>query len=320
MNNIFILEKVKKKDEFYFFEHQFINAYIKSDGKSIHPLKSQRYLGFLCRKLNISSSIFKSNKKLIVCTCANCLLADSLPYSLNYEIIPMLWDCWPVYWDKLIEYLIKLKVRVVFVSSSQVAKMLNERLPSIHSYYIPEGIDPKVYNKGTVLNERPYELYELGRIYEPYHKKVVSMIANKKIVHHFYTIHKSNGENEKLAFPTYEDLINNLSKIKIVISFPQNITNSQKAGDVETLTQRYWESMLSRNIIVGKAPKELIEIIGYDPVVDANMLNPSSQIISILDNINDYQNLVDRNYDAAIKYSSWMNRMNSIKEILEKEF
>lgn len=321
MNNVYILEKIKRKNEFYLFNHQFIDAYIKTGGKSIHPLKSQRYLGFLCRKLRIYSSIFKSkNEKLIVCSSADCLLADSFPYSLNYEIIPMLWDCWPVYWDKLFKSLIKLKVKVVFVSSSQVAKMLNERLPSVHSYYIPEGIDSQEYYKGADLCDRPYELYELGRIYIPYHNKLTSLLASKKIKYHFYTIHKSNGENGKLAFLTYEDLISNLSKIKIVVSFPQNITNPKKAGDIETLTQRYWESMLSRNIIVGQAPEELIELIGYNPVINANLSDPCGQIISILNNIKDYQDLVDKNYVTAMKHSSWLNRIVSVKEILNKEF
>ena len=66
-----------------------------------------------------------------------------------------------------------------------------------------------------------------------------------------------------------------MSKIKIVVSFPQNITNPKKAGDIETLTQRYWESMLSRNIIVGQAPEELIELIGYNPVINGkHAVNP----------------------------------------------
>ena len=40
------------------------------------------------------------------------------------------------------------------------------------------------------------------------------------------------------------------------------------AGDIETLTQRYWECMLSRIVMLGHAPQELIDLIGYNPVIE----------------------------------------------------
>lgn len=34
------------------------------------------------------------------------------------------------------------------------------------------------------------------------------------------------------------------------------------AGDIETLTQRYWECMFSRMVMVGHAPQELLTLSG----------------------------------------------------------
>ena len=37
-----------------------------------------------------------------------------------------------------------------------------------------------------------------------------------------------------------------------------------------TLTQRYWECMFSRMVMVGHAPQEFIDFIGYNPVIELN--------------------------------------------------
>jgi hypothetical protein len=61
---------------------------------------------------------------------------------------------------------------------------------------------------------------------------------------------------------------------------------------------------------------ELIEIIGYNPVIDVNWNNVEKQIIDILNHIDNYQEFVDKNYQTALKYASWDNRVDNIKEIL----
>lgn len=98
----------------------------------------------------------------------------------------------------------------------------------------------------------------------------------------------------------------------MVISFPQIDTHPQKVGDIETLTQRYWETMLSRNLIVGRAPNELIQLIGYNPVVDVDWINPKKQLSDILSNIESYQALVERNYQTAKVMASWDNRAKDV--------
>ena len=103
-----------------------------------------------------------------------------------------------------------------------------------------------------------------------------------------------------------------------MICFPQCDTNPQKAGNLETLTQRYWEAMLSGCLIVGRAPQELIDLIGYNPVIDVEWDNPEIQVEGILNNIENYQNLVDKNIESAQKYATWDSRIPLIKEYLAK--
>lgn len=86
----------------------------------------------------------------------------------------------------------------------------------------------------------------------------------------------------------------------------------------ETLTQRYWECMLSRMVMVGRAPKELTDFIGYNPVIDIDYNNLYGQIKDITSNIERYQPLVDRNRETALRLAPWELRMREVKEWLEK--
>ena len=113
------------------------------------------------------------------------------------------------------------------------------------------------------------------------------------------------------------DLVNGLADSKITICYPRCDTQPQKAGDIETLTQRYWEAMLSRIVIVGRAPKELIDLIGYNPVIEIGKENQTERIIDIINHINNYQSLVDRNNDTAKKMGSWDIRVKQIMDWLK---
>ena len=107
------------------------------------------------------------------------------------------------------------------------------------------------------MNERSIDLLEFGRR----NKKVFDVCLPQNYTH----LYSKNGEH---LFKTEQDLINSMADSKITICYPRCDTQPERAGDIETSTQRYWEAMLSRIVIVGRAPKELINLIGYNPVIE----------------------------------------------------
>ena len=58
-----------------------------------------------------------------------------------------------------------------------------------------------------------------------------------------------------------------------------------------------------------------MDLIGYNPVIEADFLNPCVLIRSILENVKDYEEFVNRNCEVAKKYAPWERRM----EIIQKE-
>lgn len=71
--------------------------------------------------------------------------------------------------------------------------------------------------------------------------------------------------------------------------------------------------------MVGRAPKELIDLIGYNPVIDWDGNDASPLVTDILNNIEAYQELVDRNCEIARKMAPWEIRMKCVMEYLKKK-
>lgn len=143
---------------------------------------------------------------------------------------------------------------------------------------------------------------------QPVHEAILQMRQEAPHLSYLYP-----EEPGRLVFPDFPSLCEGLASTKIVICYPRCRTHPEMAGDVETLTQRYWECMLSGTLIVGQAPKELVNLLGYNPVIelqtDGDIGNRLSQI---LDNIATYQELADKNLAAARENASWETRMTRL--------
>ena len=63
-------------------------------------------------------------------------------------------------------------------------------------------------------------------------------------------------------------------------------------------------------VMVGHAPQELIDFIGYNPVIElSDKISQEELIADVIEHIEDYQYLVDKNRETAERLGSWNVRM-----------
>lgn len=232
---------------------------------------------------------------------------DTFPDNAFHEIVPMFWDCWPCFFDDTCRWLRCHDVRTAVFSSRQTAERVREVLgKDINVIWCPEAVDSSVYDKGKLLKDRGVDLLEFGRSNE----KVVdaSAFAGKK-VNGVVMRHVCTCQNGKFIY-TNEQLYEAMGNAKVTIALPRSMTAPELAGDTETLTQRYWECMLSRMVMVGHAPGELVDFIGYNPVIELREdVSAVDMIVDVIEHIEDYQSLVDKNFRVATALGSWNVRM-----------
>ena len=237
------------------------------------------------------------------------LLFDTFPDYARYEVVPMFWDCWPCYFEKTCEWLRKHRVKTAIFSSRKTAERMQERFPEMRIIWCPEAVDGDVYQNGKLLKDRTIDLLEFGRSNE----KVLQTGALS--LNHVCT--KQNG---KFIY-TNEQLCQAMGDAKVTIALPRSMTQPEMAGDIETLTQRYWECMFSRLVMVGHAPQELVDFIGYNPIIELRKdISAEALIRDVLEHIDDYQELVDKNRETAERFGSWDVRMKWLMEELREDF
>ena len=249
---------------------------------------------------------------------------DSFPDYARYEVVPMFWDCWPRYFEMTCEWMRKHRVKTAIFSSRMTAERMQERFPELRIIWCPEAVDGSVYQKGKLLKDRTIDLLEFGRSNE----KVLSAGALEKAFDSSYGAdgksfslnHVCTKQNGKFIY-TNEQLYQAMGDAKVTIALPRSMTQPEMAGDIETLTQRYWECMFSRMVMVGHAPQELVDFIGYNPVIELREDIPAEALIrDVLEHIGDYQELVDKNWETAERLGSWNVRMEWLMEELREDF
>lgn len=258
--------------------------------------------------------ILSSNVKLIV-PCGGYPDPFAWPFAYTHEIIPVLWDTWPRYHDRIIKSFVRHKVKLAFFTQRAVATRIAARLHNVRCVWLPEGIDISYYKKGLPLVSRRIDLLSIGRLMSKFHSVIVQRERNFNYLY--------RDPSQGLLFKDFDSLSDGLASAKVTVCFPRCDTHPEMAGEIETLTQRYWECMLSRTVILGRCPRELLDLIGYDPVIAVDWRDPCRQIDEIVANIGDYQELVDKNHETALGMASWQSRMpafmSEIKSIYKEE-
>ena len=219
-----------------------------------------------------------------------------------------LFDAWLETHKTIIDFVNDFKVDNVFVSSSDVVEQLKKYETDTKFHWIPEGISPDDYEYSD-YKDKNIDVLQIGRKHDKYHNEIVDNLLK---LNKTYLFEKKKGE---LIFPTRESFIKGLAASKISICFPSSITHPDRTKGIETMTIRYLQSMASKCLIVGKAPREMIELFGYNPVIKVDTSNPSGQIADILDNYENFIPLVEKNYSNLINHK-WSNRWKDMKKVI----
>jgi hypothetical protein len=221
-----------------------------------------------------------------------------------------MFDTWPQHHVIIIEFIKSYKIDTLFVTSRHGAKQLqNECICPV--YWIPEGIDPYNY-RYYEYEKKDIDVLEFGRKYLQYHELIRPYLKNIGKVHLY------EYPDGKLIFPTHDSFIDGLARAKISICFPSNLTHPHRAGDIETMTVRYLQSMVSKCLIIGHAPMEMVDLFGYNPVVEIDQNDPCSQLANVLDNYKTFIPLIERNHAEVLKNHTWIKRWHDISNLLPK--
>jgi hypothetical protein len=237
-----------------------------------------------------------------------------IPISFWNEIVPYCFDCWPNSYERWASFFLRHRVRLAFFSARQSAEYFAGAIPGMKCEWLPEACDPFEYCASKPWRQRDIDVLELGRKFERFHVEIERPLAKANRSHLFERV------KGKIIFPDRESLIDGYSRTRISICFPCSDTHPERSGAVETVTYRYFESMASKCIIFGRAPQELKELFGYNPVIEAQNEHEFEQIESVLSCPDSYLDLVELNYRRLLEVGTWERRVEQILDTLTDHF
>ncbi|MBV9625895.1 MAG: glycosyltransferase family 1 protein [Acidobacteria bacterium] len=278
-----------------------------------HQTTTQSFLAKVVSKLRLVRNLRRSSAGPVFVAFMGFTESKTLPFSCWTEILPYCFDCWPATYDRWTSFFARHRVRLAFFSARQSAGYFRQKLPAMRSVWLAEATEPFEYDPSIPLGQREIDVLELGRKNDVFHNRVAAFLASRKKVHHF---ERTKGQ---IIFPNRQELIRGLAQTKISVCFPCSQTHPERSGAVETVTHRYFESMASKCLILGHAPAELIDLFGYNPVIEVEEGAEFEQIDFVLNNFGAFHALIQRNYRRLLEVGTWTQRvpvvLNAVQEL-----
>lgn len=236
----------------------------------------------------------------------------TLPFAYWNELVPYAFDCWPKMYRRWTAFFQRHRIRLAFFSARGSAEYFARELPAMRSVWLPEAVDPAEYRSSLPLVDRGIDVLELGRKYDRFHDAIAPTLATAGRSHLF---ERRPGER---IFATRLALSEGLGSSRISVCFPRSVTHAEHTGGLETVTHRYFESMASGCILLGRCPDELKDLFGYNPVIEVQDGDESRQIERILADVAAFQPHVDANLQRLFEVGTWDHRVRQVLHHVEE--
>ena len=209
--------------------------------------------------------------------------ATLFPASCFHEVVPFIFDCWPEQFDRWEKLLQRHRVRLAFFTARDAIAAMQRRLPALDARWLPEACDPSKFHPGTPLAERTLHVLEMGRKHAPVHDALRGGLQGFR---HVFSVKDSSTP----IFAGLDDLYRAMGDTVVSICHPRSVTHHADATErVETMTQRYLETIGSGALAVGQSPAELRDLFGFDPVIELSKVDPAGHVRDILRDARGYQ-------------------------------
>ncbi len=269
------------------------------------------YVSKIASKMRLMCNLGRASKGPVFVGFMGFSESKTFPFSYWNEMIPYCFDCWPNGYERWTAFFKRHRVRMAFFTARQNAQYFASALPDMKSVWLPEATDPFEYDASIPWHQRDIEVLELGRKNDLFHDRIVGPLVKAGRQHLFERV---KGE---IIFPDRTGLIAGLARSKISVCFPSSQTHPERSGTLETVTLRYFESIASKCLIVGHAPQELIDLFGYNPVIEATVGREYEQIESVLNDRDCVQSLVEKNYRRLLEVGTWKSRIAQLLDVLK---
>ncbi|MGC4938591.1 glycosyltransferase [Kribbella sp. DT2] len=237
---------------------------------------------------------------------------ELLPHQ-SEQVVPLIYDAFPTNWKRIAGVIGASTIRTLLVTSRPSQRALQMLLPDRKVCYCAEAVNLGVFGPSPSFLLRERRVVEFGRRDPIWHAMARETLASSGIAHDY----NAAVPGEATGPARRQEFIERLRTAAVSVCIPRAYTDPLQTGGLETMTCRYLESFAAGTLVLGSAPAQLTSLFGYNPVVEIDWINSSSQLTTVLDQLDDYRELVERNTQRVAEVGDWEARATELGTILD---
>lgn len=220
-----------------------------------------------------------------------------------------LFDTWEPEYDTIISLLKDIGPKYIFFAYHQTAEALRTQFNRV--YVLPQSMDREYFHSYKVSKTRLF--MQMGRRNERIHNLIISYLKEKGIAEtdENYVYEKQKGH---IIYPSIQDLAINIAKTKYFVAAPKILESMDSTGNISDVTARFYEAMACKTLIIGYKPKYFSVLFPDAYMIDLDEDERSfGEIIDYYEeHMDEYDEIVDRNYNVVFKHHTWTNRLQTV--------
>ena len=185
-----------------------------------------------------------------------------------------------------------------------------------NGYWVPLSGDFEVFKPN---NEKKTRLFmQMGRRNDVLHEKILEYLKKHGLEdsRENYVYRKDKGED---IYPDIHELAYEIGKTKYFVCVPKFYENFKRTGNINETICRYYEGMACKTLPIGMKSETFDELFPYKAMISFNDGEDFEEEIGYYESHpEEYEAIVEKNYDYVTKNHSWGNRVKQILEIINE--
>ena len=184
------------------------------------------------------------------------------------------------------------------------------------SYWVPLSADLEIFKPYGMEKSRLF--IQMGRLNDDLHHKILDYLSKHNIEDNRdnYVYRKSKTER---IYPDIYELAKQINKSKYFVCVPKYYENKKRTGSVNETICRFYEGMGCKTMLIGMKSDTFDELFPYKAMISFNDGEDFEKEIDYYESHpEEYDEIVNKNYDYLMKHHTWGNRLEMIMKIINE--
>ena len=224
------------------------------------------------------------------------------------------YDVWEPEFDDWEDAFSKIKPDYIFFAYKKSMEYFNAK--GFNGFWVPLSGDFEIFHP---YDEKKTRLFmQMGRRNDDLHEKILDYLAKHNLEDNRenYVYAKEKGES---IYPDIHELARQINKTKYFVCVPKYYENFKRTGNIKETICRYYEGMACKTLPIGMKPETFDELFPYKAMISFNDGEDFNEQIEYYESHpEEYEAIINKNYEYVRKNHSWENRVKQILEIINQ--